>query len=84
MIEKRELQIMNIKINVELKERLEKIYSEVFELIGSKEFNDERDKCVKLIWNEDVELSEEEEKYCLLFNLLFNLENVKEFIRDVE
>lgn len=75
---------MNIKINVELKERLEKIYSEVFELIGSKEFNDERDKCVKLIWNEDVELSEEEEKYCLLFNLLFNLENVKEFIRDVE
>ena len=65
-------------INVELKERLEKIYSEVYELIGSKEFNDERDKCDKLIWNEDIELSEEEEEYCLLFNL----ENLKEFIRD--
>lgn len=65
-------------INVELKERLEKIYSEVYELIGSKEFNDERDKCDKLMWNEDIELSEEEEEYCLLFNL----ENLKEFIRD--
>ena len=67
-------------INVELKERLEKIYSEVYELIGSKEFNDEKEKCDELLSNEDIELTEEEESYCLLFNL----ENLKEFIRDMD
>ena len=67
-------------INVELKERLEKIYSEVYELIGSEEFNNEKEKCDELMCNEDIELSEEEESYCSLFYL----ENLKEFIRDVD
>ena len=68
-----------IKINVELKEKLEKLYSDVYDILGSKEFVNEKIKCEGLIFNDNVELSEEEE-YCLLFNL----ENLKEFIRDVE
>ena len=70
-------------INVELKERLEKIYSEVYELIGSKEFNEEKYKYIDLLskcWEGKIELSEEEESYCSLFYL----ENLKEFIRDVD
>lgn len=66
-------------INIELKEKLEKLYSDVYELIGSKEFNDEKEKCDELLWDEDIELSEEEESYCLLFDL----ENLKGFINDV-
>ena len=70
-------------INVELKERLEKIYSEVYELIGSKEFNEEKYKCIDLLnkcWDGKMELSEEEENYCSLFYL----ENLQQFIRDVD
>jgi hypothetical protein len=71
---------MNIEINVELRDRLKKMYSDIYELIGSEEFNKEKEKCDELIWNEDIELSKEEEDYCLLFNL----ENVREFIRDMD
>ena len=70
----------NIEINVELRDRLKKMYSDIYELIGSKEFVKEKEKCDELIWKEDIELSEEEEDYCLLFNL----ENVREFIRDMD
>ena len=70
----------NIEINVELRDRLKKMYSDIYELIGSKEFNKEKEKCDELLFNEDIELSDEEEEYCYLFNL----ENVKEFIRDMD
>lgn len=71
---------MSDVINVAIKERLEKIYSEVFEFFGSKEFKDEKDKCEKLWYSNDVELSEEEEEYCMLFDL----ENLKDFIREMD
>lgn len=71
---------MNIEINVELRDRLKKMYSDIYELIGSKEFVKEKEKCDELLFNEDIELSDEEEEYCLLFNL----ENVREFIRDMD
>lgn len=69
-----------IKINIELRDKLNKMYSDVYDILGSEEFVKEKNKCEGLLFNDDVELSEEEEEYCLLFSL----ENLREFIRDVE
>ena len=57
-------------INVELRDRLKKLHSEIYDLLGSEEFDSERDKCEKLM-DKDIndELSEEEIDYCLLFCL---------------
>lgn len=67
-------------INVELRDRLKKLHSEIYDLLGSEEFDSERDKCEELI-DKDIndELSEEEIDYCLLFNL----DNLRSFINDV-
>lgn len=67
-------------INVELRDRLKKLHSEIYDLLGSEEFDSERDKCEELI-DKDIndELSEEEIDYCLLFSL----DNLRSFINDV-
>lgn len=67
-------------INVELRDRLKKLHSEIYDLLGSEEFDSERDKCEKLL-DKDIydELSEEEIDYCLLFSL----DNLRSFINDV-
>ena len=67
-------------INVELRDRLKKLHSEIYDLLGSEEFDSERDKCEKLM-DKDIndELSEEEIDYCLLFCL----DNLRSFINDV-
>lgn len=67
-------------INVELRDKLKKLHSEIYDLLGSEEFDSERDKCEELI-DKDIndELSEEEIDYCLLFSL----DNLRSFINDV-
>lgn len=67
-------------INVGLRDRLKKLHSEIYDLLGSEEFDSERDKCEKLM-DKDIndELSEEEIDYCLLFCL----DNLRCFINDV-
>ena len=71
-------------INVELKEKLEKLYSDIYDLLGSKEFDDERNKVEGFseeLDNEEVDskLSEEEKEYCLLFQL----GSLRSFINEV-
>jgi len=66
-------------INVELKEKLEKLYSDIYDLLGSKEFDDERNKVEGFSVDEDSKLSEEENEYCLLFQL----DNLRSFINEV-
>jgi hypothetical protein len=66
-------------INVELKEKLEKLYSDIYDLLGSKEFDDERNKVEGFSVEEDSKLSEEEIAYCLLFQL----DNLRSFINEV-
>jgi hypothetical protein len=66
-------------INVELKEKLEKLYSDIYDLLGSKEFDDERNKVEGFSEEVDSKLSEEEIEYCLLFQL----DNLRSFINEV-
>jgi hypothetical protein len=66
-------------INVELKEKLEKLYSDIYDLLGSEEFDNERDRVEGFSEKEWDKLSEEEIEYCLLFQL----DNLRSFINDV-
>jgi len=69
----------NIEINVELKEKLEKLYSDIYDLLGSEEFDNERDRVEGFSLLKEDEMSKEEEEYCLLFQL----DNLRDFINEV-
>ena len=70
---------MNIEINVELRDRLKKLHSEIYDLLGSEEFDNERDRVEGFSLLKEDEMSEEEIEYCLLFQL----DNLRSFINDI-
>ena len=63
-------------INVELRDRLKKLHSEIYDLLGSEEYANERDRVEEL---DEDEMSAEEADYCELFRL----ENLIDFINEV-